>query len=69
MPNGFLSDDQGNRSSGRLMFVGSFAASIIFGFIAIFTNNDTAMYLSLGFMANSGLPKSIQKFAENGKSK
>ncbi len=69
-PIGFFQEDNGNKSSMRLMAFTSLLAAIVFGFITIkFSlvsqfNPDTGIYITFGFLIAAFAPKTIQKFAE-----
>jgi hypothetical protein len=69
---GFLEEDNGNKSSMRLMSMIALIASIVFGGITITSDlpKDTeskqaGMYITFGFLLAAFAPKALQKFAEN----
>ena len=68
-PAGFFSEDNGNKSSMRLMSFVALIAAIVFGALTILTNSDEAnntdgIYITFGFLIAAFAPKAVQKFAE-----
>ena len=68
-PTGFFSEDNGNKSSMRLMSFVALIAAIIFGGLTILTdsdksNNTDGIYITFGFLLAAFAPKAVQKFAE-----
>ena len=65
---GFLEDDQGNRSSMRLMSVIALIGSIVFGLISILhpvaSKGVNGLYITMAFLLAAFAPKALQKFAE-----
>lgn len=66
-PVGLLTDDDGNRSSMRLMSFIALIASIGFGWIAIgcsSANSDVGIYITSVFVLAAFAPKALQKYIE-----
>jgi len=67
MANGFFTEDNGNKSSMRLM---SFLSFIIAAVIALITmlkpgiDSTTGIYLTISFLSGAFAPKAIQKWVE-----
>jgi hypothetical protein len=63
---GFFKEDNGHKSSMRLMCFTSLIASIIFGLIAIMHggSGSEGIYITFGFLLGAFAPKAVQKFAE-----
>ena len=63
---GFFHEDNGNRSSMRLMGFSAFIASFIFGLITIVYGDagSEGIYITFGFLLSAFAPKALQKFAE-----
>lgn len=66
METGFLTEDNGTKSSMRLMSMMSLAVAIIFGGFIIYskTPDPNAMYIFTLFFLGAFCPKLIQKFVE-----
>ncbi len=70
---GFLEENNGTRSSMRLMSIISLGASIMFGVLTLGAESDTAkaggntdgLILTGMFLIGAFAPKAVQKFAEN----
>ena len=60
----FFQEDNGNLSSMRLMCFISLIASILFGILTIYTNNQDGIIVTFGFLLGAFAPKAVQKFAE-----
>lgn len=66
---GFFEEDNGTKSSMRLMSFVALIASIVFGALTI-TNSggrdsqSTGIYITFGFLLSAFAPKAVQKFAE-----
>ena len=58
-------DDNGNSSSIRLMSFVSLLASIMFGTLTMYINNQDGLILTAMFIVGAFAPKVVQKFAEN----
>lgn len=69
MSAGFFEEDNGSKSSMRLMSIIALVAAIVFGSITITKNtnsrNDTEIYITFGFLIAAFAPKALQKFAES----
>lgn len=65
-PAGFLQEDNGHKSSMRLMCFTSLLASIMFGLITIMRGGpgSEGIYITFGFLLGAFAPKAVQKFAE-----
>jgi hypothetical protein len=65
-PAGFLEEDNGNKSSMRLMALIALIAAIIFGVLILLRGDPSGngLYLTIGFLIAAFCPKAIQKFAE-----
>lgn len=67
---GFFEEDNGNRSSMRLMSFVALIAAIVFGFLTILNpgnpnnNSEEGIYITFGFLLSAFAPKAVQKFAE-----
>ena len=63
---GFFSEDNGNKSSMRLMSFTSLICAFLFGLTTIFidNNNINGIYITFGFLIAAFAPKALQKFAE-----
>lgn len=63
---GFFQEDNGHKSSMRLMCFTSLIASIIFGLMSILLGGRGAegIYITFGFLLGAFAPKAVQKFAE-----
>ncbi len=65
---GFLEEDNGNRSTMRLMSVLALFAAVAFGVMTItrsdVNKDDTGIYVTFGFLISAFAPKALQKFAE-----
>ncbi|ELS05161.1 hypothetical protein Xen7305DRAFT_00049030 [Xenococcus sp. PCC 7305] len=66
---GFFCENNGNRSSMRLMSFIALIAAIVFGAVTIMnsgnTNSNTdGIYITFGFLLSAFAPKAVQKFAE-----
>ena len=66
---GFFSEDNGSKSSMRLMSFIALMAAIAFGFLTILNpakavNGTDGIYITFGFLLSAFAPKAIQKFAE-----
>lgn len=62
---GWLTDDEGNPSSIRLLSVASFGAAVAFGaMIAIGDVGTDRLELVIYFIVGAFAPKAVQKFAE-----
>ena len=67
---GYLTDDNGNPSSMRLMSVGCVLAAVLFGGISMYLGkSDPGVDLVLIFLGAGLAPKTFQKFAEQWKPK
>ena len=67
MPNkdtGYLTDNQGNRSSIRLMSVIALVASVIFGYMEL-KSGASPPYITMLFLISAFCPKALQKFIED----
>jgi len=60
----FFQEDNGNKSSMRLMCFVALIASIIFGVLTIYTGNKDGIIITFGFLIGCFAPKAVQKFAE-----
>ena len=64
---GYLTDDQGDPSSMRLMSMISLIAAIVFGLITVLqrdVNHENGLYITGLFVLGAFAPKALQKFAE-----
>ncbi|MEM9271376.1 MAG: hypothetical protein AAGA80_00245 [Cyanobacteria bacterium P01_F01_bin.143] len=66
---GFFSEDNGSKSSMRLMSFIALMAAIAFGILTILNptkavNGTDGIYITFGFLLSAFAPKAIQKFAE-----
>lgn len=63
---GFFEEDNGNKSSMRLMSFTALLASISFGLITILLegSDSDGVYITFGFLIAAFAPKAVQKFAE-----
>ena len=61
---GFLDDNQGNRSSIRLMSFISLGAAILFGYMELTSKADPP-YITMMFLLGAFAPKALQKFIED----
>ena len=66
METGFLTDDQGNPSSMRVMSVVALVASILFGLVPVVFPDykDVSMYMHTTFLTAAFGPKVAQKWIE-----
>lgn len=64
---GFFQEDNGHKSSMRLMCFTSLLASIMFGIITILYGGPgtEGLFITFGFLLGAFAPKAIQKFAES----
>lgn len=69
MEAGFLSEDNGNKSSMRLMSLMSLVVSFLFGAYILYskTPDHNAMYIFTLCFLGGFCPKLVQKFAETKK--
>ena len=67
-PVGFFQEDNGNKSSMRLMSIVALIASIVFGVLTVLgaggANGQNGIYITFGFLLAAFAPKAVQKFAE-----
>jgi len=66
---GFFSEDNGSKSSMRLMSFIALIAAIAFGALTIINptntiNSTDGIYITFGFLLSAFAPKAVQKFAE-----
>ena len=77
----FLEDDNGNKSSMRLMSMIALVAAIIFGYLTVKAGGDVSaaagaagaaaatavngIYVTFSFLISAFAPKTIQKYIEN----
>ena len=67
---GFLQEDNGSKSSIRLMSFISLFASILFGIITLYvstlgkSDGGNGIIITFGFLLGAFAPKVLQKFAE-----
>ena len=63
---GYFQEDNGNKSSIRLMSFTALIASIVFGFITTLGvgSGPEGIYITFGFLLAAFAPKALQKFAE-----
>lgn len=66
METGFLTEDNGNKSSMRLMSIMSLIVAVVFGGFIIYskTPDPNAMYIFTLFFLGAFCPKLVQKFVE-----
>jgi len=66
-PVGFFQEDNGNRSSMRLMSFAALIAAIVFGLITTLGvgSGPEGIYITFGFLLAAFAPKALQKFAES----
>ena len=67
---GFFSENNGSKSSMRLMSFIALMAAIAFGALTIINpqntvNSTDGIYITFGFLLSAFAPKAVQKFAEN----
>lgn len=65
---GLLTDDQGNRSTMRLMSFIALIVSIWFAWMTLTDSNTTTnegVYITTAFLLAAFAPKALQKFIEN----
>lgn len=64
---GFLEEDNGKRSSMRLMSFIALLAAIVFGLLTVLheqSNEVNGIYITFGFLLAAFAPKALQKFSE-----
>lgn len=61
---GFFQEDNGNKSSMRLMSFTALIAGIVFALLTILRASDEGIYITFGFLIAAFAPKALQKFAE-----
>jgi hypothetical protein len=63
---GYLEEDNGNKSSMRLMSFTALIAAIIFGTLTVLGvgGGQEGIFITFGFLLAAFAPKALQKFAE-----
>ena len=62
---GYLEEDNGNKSSVRLLSFIALVAAILFGVLTILTpNGSEGIYITFGFLLAAFAPKALQKYVE-----